>query len=1857
MSDDAIHRKPGSDEGGALTLDFSDALDSWELDLDQVARAESTPLGRLEDEPLQEDLLEGIDLLPSDHLDSDLPPAQGARRAPPTPPPEARAKHREHRPSALPTPHPRAVSTSPPAERLRSQPAPEAASPIDGAAAEQRDSAAHEEERPTHPTEATQRRAASDAPRPVSGTTSAAPQPSGPPGRRMYEPPTADEIARLERASQPSAPAVPAQNVGELEPDSGATIIEPTADELLEAILEERPSSPAARRAESGSAPFDRGLPTPVVQAGDLQRAELSLPTPVVRAAEAPILEIIVDSNEIALAAEHYADESDVDPTDVSERPGWAEKRQRLARLQRLSQRAHGEAAAELLISAGELAEELSELAQATALYERALEQAPKHAAALRALARLGFRAGDMARHAQLLERASELAGPASARARTLAELALVRWVVQHDLPGALRAITEATQLAPAQLGYALLLARIEAATYPVQLDATLVPLAERTQDGALAAMWWVAAGRACEARGDLVGARALYTRAASADPFAFDAQLSLARMQHALAANADAARSLLRTLESFDIGPVAEAVRRRAAHMLGSEGQHAEAVELLEHASDDVSLRTAMQIAQQSGDATLQAQAADSWVLGADGPERALALLTQAELLAERGELSRAENALELAAIADPQQVLVAVAREALARRAGDPARLAEIAASEEAGRGALAAAAKLAAAPQNTADELTWLREARESDSAGLLPELLAIDTSAELARLGEVESLLDAASARGTVQARVRILVALAEVRAQRNDPEAARETLKRAAELAPGYAPAERPYARALESLEEAAAAYEREALVQHGARAAFLRLRAGFALPAGSSTRIEAFARAWELAPDYAPAAWALHREARQQGDLPRLSALHAREAERARDVRDQVAHLVRAALIRAGEDTETAAEQLTRALALAPEDPVLAELVIRLADAVPGRVRIAALERLAKRALPPFQSTLLLSIAGILEDEHCFDEAAERYREVLRAEPSDPIATSGLERAVSARGDAATRLPRLRRAVEEANTERERTQALEQLLLCETEPAQALETAHALLALSPSHALGLRTLERDAMTRGDRAALRAVQERSLRESRGPRDRAARVRLYQILHVLESGDDARDDDVDRKVIECASDAPHSLWLSRQLMSSAVALGRRDLVVRAVDLLEERTNDAVELAALAVQRAWLLLVQVPPGLDAALREALAGYPDHPTALELGAEVQRALGAFEAAAEQFEHAAKGAHGVERAAHLYARAAQLWDLELKRPERAKAAYMRAAEKALDYPGVQDRLAAILTEEGDVDGLIALTRARVDRSEGGEELTELRRKLAELYERAGDRDGARRVLREALLDDDDNLAAWRDLARLAERSGEPSLRVEALNAVVRLSRDPLELRDVLLELADVYETELPDPARAEAAYQRVLKLGPRNARALERIAALYKRQGRYELAIDALAQLIRTLDEGRARCDSTIELAAWKREQGDVRGAEELLEAMRRSEPTDRKVLAGLTSLLRDAGNKAALAIHLDRALSDLRHALAAKLGDVELHCALVEALVERGREQAAAQASETALALGLDAPLLHERLAGERGTGGIGSGALSELFDDLVYPESAPASLRILFRHAADALNRVAPLDLRALGAERLDKRAPLRAVVAEQARLSGVRDVDIYISEELPYAFVPIQDAPVQLLVGRRLLDALSSDEQQFLIARSLKLARAQMSIACRLRPAEMELWLHALVRQQVPSHAPTFIEAATLEEAARRLSKQLKRGAQHELAPHLLELTYSGMPRFDAASVYGTVSTAASRAALLAIGAVRPALSSLLKLSGATGDAAVPSVERVQQVEEARELALFALGEAFTEARIRAGKETS
>lgn len=1648
-------------------------------------------------------------------------------------------------------------------------------------------------------------------------------------------------------------------------PDVEAT--EPIERTSLRPLLGRLTTPPG--RVTAPPTPPQRGLPPPAVPA---VAARLSLPA-VPRISKLPKPpapeEVLTDLDELlppvapppsekprpkekVVRADHGAKAAQNTVTARRPRPGYGPlsnldesgKRARIPLLEALAAKQSGRAQAALLVTAAELSEELHEIDAAKERYARAHAAWPKLLSSAWALARLSFERRDFDEQLSWLTRVTELADAPRTKAAALATKARIHFLIQRELPLAREAALEAARLCPDDVAHRLLLSRIEIALSGRDSDESLVKLASALQDDGLFAALSRFAGRAREHKNESGSAIALYM-AANARRGSVEGGLLLARLSRASHANGQAAEALCTALPALE-GTLGEAVRRHAAVLLATDpAQRAEALALLSASTDGASLRTAYGMAIQLADAGSEERAATAWAAHAEGRERALALTTQAELWLKKSSDNDASLPLEEAVTVDRSLTLARVLWEGYARETGSVQSYLKRAQGATAGS-ALRSVAKLAFDANAGATELELLDQAgseRERSASAALRN----DARAEANDLTRIVDEL-ARVCEETPSATRLLLLADLTRRARGGDEALA--ILQRATLLFPDDLAATRAFARASRKPEDIARALLLESGTARGARAAFLHVLAG-RVSSEPATRLAAFERAYEAHPQYAPAVFALHAEARRQNELERLATLHSREAARAKDPFEAVSHLLRAALVRAPQDGDAAAAQLTRALDLAPSDPVLRELVIRLGDAVPASLRAEAMQRIAERAAAPFDRAAALAAAGAFEDAGQAERALALYESVLATHGEDPVAELGRERVARAAGKARELLEAKRRALHEASTDAGRVRALEDLLQADQDapPEESLDRARALLVLSPTHPLALRRLERHAMERNDNVGLFDAELRLFHASAGKKDKLAHLRLLSLLTAQKRGERLRADDLDQVFVEASLAGVTGMWFTRQLMSAAVALGDPKLMLTAIESYAAETHESVELASLSVRRARLALEDAPKDREQRLSAAFASYPEHPTAQEALAEREEARGATSAAARSFEQAAQTALHKPRAARLYARAGQHYE-SLGEVDQAKAAYTKAVEADVTAGDVESLVQALFSKQNDLEGLIKLYEARLKTSTVVPEIAKLREQLAELHEQRGDDKQAVSVLREALEQEPEQLATLRELARLLGKQNEPRERAQVLLRIARLSREPVELRDVFMQLGDIYDKELPDAKRAEAAYQRALKLGPRHTPALERLAALYKREGRHEHAETALERLIQLADTPTKRLTATFELSREKEGRGDARGAEEVLEALRRDLPVDPEVLRALIAFYRRQGALSALAMHLNRATSDLRAVVEREPEQKDAWLSLIDVLDEKHRPDAARVAASTALACGVGDARVRSLLEKDGSVPGVSGAAFSELLDDLVFGEQMPPSTRIVFRHGAEALNKAAPFDLRAVGGERLDRRHPLRAIVQEASRWAGLPEAEVFTTAQLPLAFVPVSDSPAQLLVGQTLLDALTHGEQLFLSARALKIARAQMSLTSRVRPDEMGLLLHGLIRSQMPGYEPAGVELSVVEEMGRRVMKHLSRRSLTELVPHLMELM--GAPNFDPGRVYTVASTAGNRAGLLATGSVSHALSALIKLAGLQYDRPFDR-ELLEKVEEARDLLSFALSEAHFEARLRAG----
>lgn len=1536
----------------------------------------------------------------------------------------------------------------------------------------------------------------------------------------------------------------------------------------------------------------------------------------------------------------------------VGDGPDVLRLRHRL--LTHLASARQGGIAARLYAAAAEISEQLGETADARALYKKAIEADPTDVVALRALRRDAVSRGEWEDLAELFQQEAQLALSPRERALALTGLAEVHLARRGDAKAAERAAGRALDLDPSAVSAALLLAEARWAQGKADeaVDA-LAKVLDTWDDARVRAAITLEQARVSERKHEDARARELYAKAAELDPNALDAALGVARTAARGETPTASIQALVKIAEHTQ-GPLREAILTRASRVATFVANDARAgVDLLADVQGVLPLHARAEAAAATRDRNTELRALGAYASAAGGTDRALALVRMAEVLAAGDDLDGAEAALRDAALADGSLGTIRVVREVIARRAGDMSRLVE---AVEAG-GALSAAARVAQSPDALERERELLAQAGAEGTALIAVDVLALDVAGAAGDGAAVDAALRRQADRVLPAQRIGSLVALAERAIERGDLDAAEGLLGEARQLTSGDPLVLRPLGRlaARHGADGAAAVWLEEGATAGGTRGSFAACEAGRILARSGGDALGAYRRALDAG--YAPAAWAIKPIAMEAGDPLTLGEAHDKLAAFAADPIDAAGHVVRSALLRADADPDAAAELLAKASALVPNDAVLASLATRLGSTAfeaSKSDRAAALARSAEGAPPALARILRLTAGAALEDVGEHAAAAALYRNVAEDHPEDPIVRAALDRSEIAAGEVARVASRRFAAVKEAS-EDQRVLALERLadldLHERKDPASAVLSLQSILETSPGHLPSLRALQRyfTEHKRLDDAA-EAIEKIAEHVEAGP-DVAAHVRLARRLRL--AGPDAPGDAADDLLVRLASRTELDLWLAPRVLAAARARGNKDLERLAAKRLAALLSGAQERGSARVRAAELLLESSPDEALELLRDAVHSAPQHPSAARSLAEACEAREAWEDAAQAWETAAAANEVRTQAAELYYRAGRIWEEKANDKDRARAAYELASERDVTHGDLFDRLRGLLEQSGDRERLAELFGQRVAAGGDTPQLVELYVKQAQLYTDASDLAKAKDALRAALALQPERLDALRNLANLCLQDEDYRGAAEVLIRIARIRKEREELRWVFFTLGDIYDRHMPDPRRAEAAFQRVLKLLPQDVPAMERLAAIYERESQLQQAAEMLAELARVDVDPESNRVHRLKLAQIYEQMGDARRAEQVIEEARRNAPTDLAVLRALADFYRrqNAGN--AMAMHLNRAVNDFRHALEADLGDAAAWPGLVEVLTWRGDADAASVAASAALALGI-VDVEMSKLVDARGAApGIGAVAASEQLDELLAPQQLPAPTRSVFKIAGEALEKSLPFDMSAYRAEKIGGRdTTIRPIALEVARWFQMPEPQLFVTTAAPRVCVPVYSNPVTLLIGSELVGITDDREKLFVLVRAMKIAHAQLSVVVRAQPQEVAALLGGLVSMYDANHRAPGADPAHTAEAARRLTKNLQR--KGDLGPLVFEM--AGRPGYEPARLAMAASEWGNRTALVASGSAPAAFAALAKLSGERELPSDPAarIAMLSRFPEAASLLTFAVSDAHFESRRRAGK---
>ena len=1070
---------------------------------------------------------------------------------------------------------------------------------------------------------------------------------------------------------------------------------------------------------------------------------------------------------------------------------------------------------------------------------------------------------------------------------------------------------------------------------------------------------------------------------------------------------------------------------------------------------------------------------------------------------------------------------------------------------------------------------------------------------------------------------------------------------RTTLLRAEERVPGNPLIGRALLLDDADLARGARRWTDEGRTTTGARSAFAFMMAARLAPPGTEAAMGACEDALAEEADYWPALWELEDSLGSRDARATSATTQSRL-----DPAEAVSSTLRASMwARSVDEAGEGGERWARARAAlhreAP-DPLLIEHLFEAAGGATeaaGDLMVTAARQLdllpyLERAAASYRS------AGLP------GRAAKVLREASVASPDDEAIRVQRKDAELQASEFARLADSAMRRAREATDDAERLGAFSAMAevdrLARRDMQSARLSLQSIAELRPDHIPTARALEWDALREDDPERIRSSARR-LSEAlpADTADRLARHRL--VLELLKSDPDTIQADVDRLLGSIDDALEADPGLARQVLGVAYTKGESLLSLQALTALQTALDGDLERGALALDTAQVL--QRLGDSERAL-EVLDAAQSHPLAREGEARLLHGAKRWEEAAHTYQDAAVRAKDSHRAASLWREAACIFEEELDDQARAVDAWVAAANCDLTYLDVYRRLAALYRHEGQLDSLATLTEARIDAGADTPTLVGLLLEKARQHRERGDVQGVTEALHECLELDPLHFAALQELVNTHRATENWQGATEALIRIARLKRSTDEQVWAFSQLAETYDLHLQDLPRAEASLQRAAKLAPTHIETLDRLASVLSRQGKASEAARLLAELVRRAGSDAEDRDYRIRLARAIESAGQARQAEMMLESLRAGQPTEPDVILAVADHYQRQGAGPAEAMHLNRAVSDLRAAIDSNPDDEALWITLVRVLKRRLGPGPASCAASAAIAIGHPASLF-EGDATPRGEAiGEAKVPLSSVIDSIVAPNGLPQAVRRLFSLCEQSFDKVLPFDA---GAWRLRRPSgPHRGLVEEAGAVAealGISEPRLRVTYVAPAACMPIAGDPPTIVVGGNLHEMTTPRERVFLFARALKVASKHLAPALRARPEELDVALLALLQGHAAGREQQS-EPRQMQELRKKLLKAVPRRWRDEVESLVLELR--GSTGFSTRAVPFAISELGDRAALTLTGDVPSAVNALLKIAGhdvPQSDAG--RLRAIRETPEAWTVVRFAISDAHFEARAQAG----
>jgi tetratricopeptide (TPR) repeat protein len=411
------------------------------------------------------------------------------------------------------------------------------------------------------------------------------------------------------------------------------------------------------------------------------------------------------------------------------------------------------------------------------------------------------------------------------------------------------------------------------------------------------------------------------------------------------------------------------------------------------------------------------------------------------------------------------------------------------------------------------------------------------------------------------------------------------------------------------------------------------------------------------------------------------------------------------------------------------------------------------------------------------------------DEAIVAWKEVLGDNPSSISALRALDRLLAQKGLDLELADNLQRQLELTQDPDDTIPLLARLGELREQKlgdlAGAVETYRQLLELAPAHTETVMALERILPNREHESALAELLEPVYR-ARGDFQSLVGVHEIQVRHVLD---------------------PHKKIALLHEISSSYEDGMDD---------PEKAYDA-------------------------LGRALAENPLDDETQRRIERLARVLGKLDDLVSRYESLVDQVSSDDLKNTIYHKVAILAEQELNRDDQAAAAYLNALKASPRDIAAADALEQIYVRNSDYAQLVRLYLRKMDMVEDLTVRKELGFRAAQVYEEVlEDSEKSIEVYRAVFALDETDRNVLDQLERLYVRLSRWNDLKDVYAKKAELAQDPVEKKEMLFVLGQVYDRELQNPERAIETYTAILDIDPDDFQAVQALDRLYVQTERW---------------------------------------------------------------------------------------------------------------------------------------------------------------------------------------------------------------------------------------------------------------------------------------------------------------------------------------------------------------------------------------------------------------------------------